>query len=185
MRHLQICCVWTLLVLTLLLFFCGCPLPRLLIRRRSDGCGRSSAEGRPGQRRSGRWHQADVHWPSAGAAAVRNEADQGEPPLNHTLNLFSNWIIWTHLLLVLESRPAGGLKLVWLVPQYQLKKVNGQRLDFDYKKRRRGKVSTESVQLAWDKFMTSKELAERSMFVLLDSDVSWKPDDVYSFTISV
>ncbi|XP_014827693.1 PREDICTED: endophilin-A3 isoform X2 [Poecilia mexicana] len=55
--------------------------------------------------------------------------------------------------------------------KYQLKKVNGQRLDFDYKKRRRGKVSTESVRLAWDKFMTSKELAERSMFVLLDSDV--------------
>uniref|UniRef100_A0A3B5MBS3 SH3-domain GRB2-like 3b n=1 Tax=Xiphophorus couchianus TaxID=32473 RepID=A0A3B5MBS3_9TELE len=55
--------------------------------------------------------------------------------------------------------------------KYQLKKVNGQRLDFDYKKRRRGKVSTESVQLAWDKFMTSKELAERSMFVLLDRDV--------------
>uniref|UniRef100_A0A3P9Q6R1 SH3-domain GRB2-like 3b n=1 Tax=Poecilia reticulata TaxID=8081 RepID=A0A3P9Q6R1_POERE len=55
--------------------------------------------------------------------------------------------------------------------KHQLKKVNSQRLDFDYKKRRRGKVSTESVRLAWDKFMTSKELAERSMFVLLDSDV--------------
>lgn len=55
--------------------------------------------------------------------------------------------------------------------KYQLKKVNGRRLDFDYKKRRRGKVPTEEVRQAWEKFMTSKELAERSMFVLLQSDV--------------
>ncbi|XP_047200808.1 endophilin-A3b [Girardinichthys multiradiatus] len=55
--------------------------------------------------------------------------------------------------------------------KYQLKKVNGRRLDFDYKKGRRGKVAAKELHLAWDKFITSKELAERSMFVLLQSDV--------------
>ncbi|XP_074489513.1 endophilin-A3b [Sebastes fasciatus] len=55
--------------------------------------------------------------------------------------------------------------------RYQLKKLNGRRLDFDYKRRRRGKVPAEEVHQAWDKFITSKELAERSMFTLLQSDV--------------
>ncbi|XP_049929802.1 endophilin-A3b [Epinephelus moara] len=55
--------------------------------------------------------------------------------------------------------------------KFQLKKLNGRRLDFDYKRRRRGKVPTEEIQQAWDKFITSKELAERSMFMLLQSDV--------------
>ncbi|XP_044048180.1 endophilin-A3b isoform X2 [Siniperca chuatsi] len=55
--------------------------------------------------------------------------------------------------------------------RYQLKKLNGRRLDFDYKRRRRGKVPAEEVRRAWDKFVTSKELAESSMFVLLQSDV--------------
>ncbi|XP_040893548.1 endophilin-A3b [Toxotes jaculatrix] len=55
--------------------------------------------------------------------------------------------------------------------RYQLKKLNGRRLDFDYKKRRKGKVPVEEVHQAWDKFITSKELAERSMFVLLQNDV--------------
>lgn len=58
------------------------------------------------------------------------------------------------------------------VPQYQLKKMNGRRLDLDYKRRRSGKVPAEEVRQAWDKFITSKELAERSMFVLLQNDVS-------------
>ncbi|XP_038560913.1 endophilin-A3b [Micropterus salmoides] len=55
--------------------------------------------------------------------------------------------------------------------RYQLKKLNGRRLDFDYKRRRRGKVPAEEVRQAWNKFITSKEQAERSMFVLLQSDV--------------
>ncbi|XP_059191273.1 endophilin-A3b [Centropristis striata] len=55
--------------------------------------------------------------------------------------------------------------------RYQLKKVNGRRLDFDYKRRRKGKVPAEEVQQACDKFITSKEMAERSMFTLLQSDV--------------
>ncbi|KAE8276970.1 Endophilin-A3 EEN-B2 Endophilin-3 SH3 domain protein 2C SH3 domain-containing GRB2-like protein 3 [Larimichthys crocea] len=55
--------------------------------------------------------------------------------------------------------------------RYQLKKLNGRRLDFDYKRRRKGKVPAEEVRQAWDKFTTSKELAERSMFILLQNDV--------------
>ncbi|XP_067349446.1 endophilin-A3b isoform X2 [Channa argus] len=55
--------------------------------------------------------------------------------------------------------------------RYQLKKVSGRRLDFDYKRRRRGKIPVEEVKQAWDKFTLSRELAERSMFVLLQNDV--------------
>ncbi|XP_023255205.1 endophilin-A3-like [Seriola lalandi dorsalis] len=55
--------------------------------------------------------------------------------------------------------------------RFQLKKLNGRRLDFDYKKRRKGKVPVGEMRQAWDKFMTSKELAERSMFVLLQNDM--------------
>uniref|UniRef100_A0A667XSH9 SH3-domain GRB2-like 3b n=1 Tax=Myripristis murdjan TaxID=586833 RepID=A0A667XSH9_9TELE len=56
--------------------------------------------------------------------------------------------------------------------KYQLKKLQGRRLDFDYKKRRRGKLPEEEVRQAWNKFTTSKELAERSMFTLLENEVS-------------
>lgn len=59
-----------------------------------------------------------------------------------------------------------------MVLQYQLKKVNSQRLDFDYKRGRSGKVPAGEVQQAWRKFVTSKELAEGSMLVLLQKDVS-------------
>ncbi|KAF7656767.1 hypothetical protein LDENG_00036490 [Lucifuga dentata] len=55
--------------------------------------------------------------------------------------------------------------------KYQLKKMHGRRLDFDYKRRRRGKVPLDDIQQTWDKFITSKELAERSMFTLLENDV--------------
>ncbi|XP_034540707.1 endophilin-A3b isoform X1 [Notolabrus celidotus] len=55
--------------------------------------------------------------------------------------------------------------------RYQLKKLNGRRLDFDYKRRRRGKVPADEMRQAWDKFSSSKEQAERSMFILLQSDV--------------
>lgn len=64
------------------------------------------------------------------------------------------------------------LTLFWLLLQYQLKKVNSRRLDFDYKRRRSGKVPAGEVQRAWGKFVTSKELAEGSMLVLLQNDVS-------------
>ncbi|KAM6937164.1 endophilin-A3b isoform 1-T1 [Xenentodon cancila] len=55
--------------------------------------------------------------------------------------------------------------------KYQLKKVNSRRLDFDYKRRQKGKFPLEEVQQTADKFFTSKELAERSMFILLQNDV--------------
>ncbi|KAI3370644.1 hypothetical protein L3Q82_007084 [Scortum barcoo] len=55
--------------------------------------------------------------------------------------------------------------------RYQLKKLSGHRLDFDYKRRRRGRVPADELRQAWEKFLSSKELAERSMFVLLQSDV--------------
>lgn len=58
------------------------------------------------------------------------------------------------------------------VAQFQLKKLNGRRLDLDYKKRRKAKLPVEELHQAWDKFLSSKELAERSMFVLLQNDVS-------------
>lgn len=64
------------------------------------------------------------------------------------------------------------LMLIRLVLQYQLKKMNSRRLDFDYKKRRSGKVPAGELQQAWGKFVMSKELAERSMFVLLQNNVS-------------
>lgn len=59
-----------------------------------------------------------------------------------------------------------------LALQYQLKKVNSCRLDFDYKRRQSGKVPAEEIQQAREKFLMSKELAEGSMFAVLQNDVS-------------
>ncbi|XP_055789785.1 endophilin-A3b isoform X1 [Salvelinus fontinalis] len=53
---------------------------------------------------------------------------------------------------------------------YHLRKLEGRRLDFDYKKRRKGKIPDEEIMQAWEKFSDSKELAKRSMFDLLESD---------------
>uniref|UniRef100_A0AAZ3PK70 BAR domain-containing protein n=1 Tax=Oncorhynchus tshawytscha TaxID=74940 RepID=A0AAZ3PK70_ONCTS len=54
---------------------------------------------------------------------------------------------------------------------HHLKKLEGRRLDFDYKKKRQGKVSDEEIRQAVEKFEESKELAERSMFNFLENDV--------------
>ncbi|XP_053302209.1 endophilin-A3a isoform X2 [Pleuronectes platessa] len=54
---------------------------------------------------------------------------------------------------------------------HHLKKLEGRRLDFDYKKKRRGKIPDEEVRQAMEKFDESKELAERSMFNFLENDV--------------
>ncbi|XP_017295343.1 endophilin-A3b [Kryptolebias marmoratus] len=54
--------------------------------------------------------------------------------------------------------------------KFHLKKLQGRRLDLDYKRRRRGKVAAEDMRQTWDKFLSSKELSERSMFVLLQND---------------
>ncbi|XP_062327120.1 endophilin-A3a [Osmerus eperlanus] len=54
---------------------------------------------------------------------------------------------------------------------HHLKKLEGRRLDFDYKKKRQGKVPDEEIKQALEKFDESKDLAERSMFNFLESDV--------------
>lgn len=45
-------------------------------------------------------------------------------------------------------------------------------MDYDYKKKRLGKIPDEEVKQAVEKFEESKELAERSMFNFLENDVS-------------
>ncbi|KAL3996587.1 transforming acidic coiled-coil-containing protein 1 [Sarotherodon galilaeus] len=55
--------------------------------------------------------------------------------------------------------------------QHHLKKLEGRRLDFDYKKKRQGKVTDDELKQALEKFDDSKEIAEQSMFHLLESDI--------------
>ncbi|XP_039515863.1 endophilin-A3a isoform X1 [Pimephales promelas] len=54
---------------------------------------------------------------------------------------------------------------------HHLKKLEGRRLDFDYKKKRQGKIPDEEIKQAVEKFEESKELAESSMFNFLENDV--------------
>ncbi|KAA0706480.1 Endophilin-A1 Endophilin-1 SH3 domain-containing GRB2-like protein 1 SH3p4 [Triplophysa tibetana] len=54
--------------------------------------------------------------------------------------------------------------------QHHLKKMEGRRLDFDYKKKRQGKVTEDEMRQALEKFDESKEIAEQSMFNLLEND---------------
>lgn len=44
-------------------------------------------------------------------------------------------------------------------------------MDFDYKKKRQGKVTEDEIKQALEKFDDSKDIAEQSMFNLLESDV--------------
>ncbi|XP_051518695.1 SH3 domain containing GRB2 like 2b, endophilin A1 [Myxocyprinus asiaticus] len=55
--------------------------------------------------------------------------------------------------------------------QHHLKKMEGRRLDFDYKKKRQGKVMDDEIKQALEKFDESKEVAEQSMFNLLENDI--------------
>lgn len=55
--------------------------------------------------------------------------------------------------------------------QHHLRKLEGRRLDFDYKKKRQGKIPDEELRQALDKFEESKEVAETSMHNLLETDV--------------
>ncbi|XP_010002813.1 PREDICTED: endophilin-A2 isoform X5 [Chaetura pelagica] len=55
--------------------------------------------------------------------------------------------------------------------QHHLKKLEGRRLDFDYKKKRQGKIPEEELRQALEKFEESKEVAETSMHNLLETDI--------------
>ncbi|XP_027706825.1 endophilin-A2 isoform X1 [Vombatus ursinus] len=55
--------------------------------------------------------------------------------------------------------------------QHHLKKLEGRRLDFDYKKKRQGKIPDEELRQAMEKFEESKEVAETSMHNLLETDI--------------
>ncbi|XP_015742076.1 endophilin-A2 isoform X2 [Coturnix japonica] len=55
--------------------------------------------------------------------------------------------------------------------QHHLRKLEGRRLDFDYKKKRQGKIPEEELRQALDKFEESKEIAEISMQNLLETDI--------------
>ncbi|KAE8632721.1 hypothetical protein XENTR_v10001650 [Xenopus tropicalis] len=55
--------------------------------------------------------------------------------------------------------------------QHHLKKLEGRRLDFDYKKKRQGKITDDEIRQALEKFDESKEIAESSMFNLLEMDI--------------
>lgn len=55
--------------------------------------------------------------------------------------------------------------------QHHLKKLEGRRLDFDYKKKRQGKIADEELRQAMEKFEESKEVAETSMHNLLETDI--------------
>lgn len=59
--------------------------------------------------------------------------------------------------------------------QHHLKKLEGRRLDFDYKKKRQGRIPDEELRQALEKFEESKEVAETSMHNLLETDVRWGP----------
>lgn len=50
--------------------------------------------------------------------------------------------------------------------------MEGRRLDYDYKKKRQGKIPDEEIQVAQEKFNESKELSGKAMVSLLELDVS-------------
>ncbi|KAA0724413.1 Endophilin-A3 Endophilin-3 SH3 domain-containing GRB2-like protein 3 SH3p13 [Triplophysa tibetana] len=54
--------------------------------------------------------------------------------------------------------------------RFHLRKLEGRRLDFDFKKRRKGKIANTEIKNALEKFEESKDSAESSMFNLLQKD---------------
>lgn len=74
--------------------------------------------------------------------------------------------------IILSVVSRSRIQIFGLLLQHHLKKMEGRRLDFDYKKKRQGKVTEDEIKQALEKFDDSKEIAEQSMFNLLESDVS-------------
>ncbi|XP_061414246.1 endophilin-A2-like isoform X1 [Lethenteron reissneri] len=54
---------------------------------------------------------------------------------------------------------------------HHLKKLEGRRLDFDYKKKRLGKIPDEEIRQAEEKFEESREVAASSMHNLVESEI--------------
>lgn len=53
-----------------------------------------------------------------------------------------------------------------------MKKLESRRLDYDYKKKRQGRIPDEEIRQALEKFHESKDLAEGCMHNLLETEVS-------------
>lgn len=100
---------------------------------------------------------------------LQNLQDKDLKEITVTLQqwIFSYWFFF----LIPREVFIDVLTCHWWRSQHHLKKLEGRRLDFDYKKKRRGKIQEEEIQQAVEKFEESKELAERSMFNFLENDV--------------
>lgn len=57
------------------------------------------------------------------------------------------------------------------VCKFHLKKLEGRRLDFDYRRSSKKRTTETELRQALDKYEESRELAKRSMFNLLENDV--------------
>ncbi|XP_015416730.1 PREDICTED: endophilin-A3 [Myotis davidii] len=55
---------------------------------------------------------------------------------------------------------------------HHLKRLEGRRLDYDYKRKHVGKIPDNEITQAMEKFEESKAMAERCMFNFLENDVS-------------
>lgn len=71
------------------------------------------------------------------------------------------------------------------VCKFHLKKLEGRRLDFDYRRSSKKRTTEVELRQALDKYEESKELAKSSMFNLLENDVRKleKRHQRYFFTI--
>ena len=132
--------------------------PFLSSRYGADRCQRGDEGARGGEGRSGHGGQTELHRPAAEPPRQRPQRDTGE------WNTCCRWgCYWMIAVLELNYCPPPL--------QHHLKKMEGRRLDFDYKKKRQGKVQEDEIKQALEKFDESKEIAEQSMFNLLESDV--------------
>lgn len=82
--------------------------------------------------------------------------------------VINKWNIDGYLYSIICETPISTLS----PPQHHLKKLEGRRLDYDYKKKRQGKIQEEEIRQALEKFHESKDMAESSMHNLLETDVS-------------